>query len=79
MSSNSPATAAFAVTPSDTDNIPQGPARALYVGVAGNITLRATRNGVAVLFPNVPVGIFPVNAVQVLATGTAATGIVALY
>jgi len=79
MSSPSPATAAFAVTPSDTLKIPQGTARALYVGVTGNITLLPNRDAASVLFSNVPVGIFPVGAFQVLATGTTATGIVALY
>ena len=79
MSSTSPATAAFAVTPNNTTNLPHGPARALYVGVTGDITLRVTRNGASVTFTNVPVGFFPVNAVQVFAAGTTASGLVALY
>lgn len=73
-----PAQYAVAVVPNDGVNFTFGQARALYVGVAGNITLD-TPNNTAVLFTAVPVGILPVAAVRVRATGTVATGILALY
>jgi len=73
-----PAQYAVAVTPSDSTNFSFGQARALYVGVAGDITLD-TPNNTTVLFKAVQVGILPVAAVRVRAAGTAATNIVALY
>jgi hypothetical protein len=73
-----PAQYVVPVVPSDSANFSFGMARALYVGVAGNITLD-TANSTNVLFTAVPVGILPVAAVRVRATGTAATGILALY
>jgi hypothetical protein len=78
QSENGPAMDAAAITPHDTNELAAGPCRAIYVGVAGNITL-VTPNGSEVLFSNVPVGIFPVGAKIVKSTGTAATGLVALY
>ncbi len=59
------------------DSVDQGPFRALYVGVAGHITL-VTLGGNTVLFSNVPVGIFPVGCSRVQYTGTAATNMVGI-
>lgn len=74
--SSSPAMHARAVTPSDSVNIN---ARALYVGVTGNVAV-LTSGGDAVTFTAVPAGgIIPVNCQRVLSTGTTATSIVALY
>lgn len=67
------------VTPSDTVSQADGVCRALYVGVAGNITAVMANSGTAVLFSNVAVGIFPIQVFRVNATGTTATNIVALY
>jgi hypothetical protein len=53
------------------------PCRALYIGVAGDVT--AVVGGVAVLFKNVPVGILPVRCTKVNSSGTAATDMVALF
>lgn len=78
QSSPNPAGYADAVTPSDTVNLAQD-ARALYVGVGGNITVFLIDN-TAVLFANVPAGfILPVRARRVNATGTTASSIVAMY
>lgn len=68
---------AAVVTPSDTVDLPGGPALWLYVGVSGDIT--ADVAGVTVLFKAVPVGPLWVRAVRVRATATTATNIVALY
>jgi hypothetical protein len=70
--------AARAVTPSDTVDLPDGPCNALHISVAGALKIH-DGSGTAVTFANVPVGVFRVIAVRVFATGTAATGIVALY
>ena len=69
---------AVAIVPSDVTNFTDGACHAIYVGGAGNIT--AVVSGVAVLFTAVPVGtVLKVRATRVNATGTAATGLVALY
>lgn len=91
-SSDRPARLAIAVTPSDTldvvnaagDNAPCY-AKALYVGVSGNVTVVTARDnsnsgaGTPVTFANVPVGWFPVQVRRVCVTGTGASGIVGLY
>lgn len=67
-----------AVTPSDTLAIKGGPARALYVGVAGDV-VAINENGVAVKFVGVPAGsVIPIATSRVNATNTTATDIVAL-
>lgn len=79
--SSSPATLAIAVTPSDTTNLPNGPARAFWVGTAGNVALKCTRGSDDVVtFLNVPAGsVLPQGAARVMATNTTATGILAMY
>lgn len=68
-----------AVTPDDNNDLPGGPCRAIYVGTAGNLTVIGALNGSSVTFNNLPVGIHWLRVRRVLATGTAAGGIVALY
>jgi hypothetical protein len=71
-----PAGYGVAVTPSDSVVIPM--TRALYVGVGGNV--RVTDINDNVTYDNVPSGsILPIQASKVLATGTTASRIVALY
>lgn len=65
------------VTPSDVTNL-TNPARSLYVGVAGNLSVVMYGDGATVVFANVPVGIFPIQITRVNATGTTATNLVAL-
>lgn len=76
-----PAIDAFAITKSDTDVFGTATGtnvtRAIYVGVTGNINI-VTANGSTVLFSNVPVGILPVRAKQVLSTSTTASSMVGL-
>lgn len=67
---------AATVTPSDSAVIPA--TRSLYVGVTGNVAVRMVRGG-ELTFTNVPVGILQLQVDKVLATGTTATGIIALY
>ena len=65
------------VTPSDSAALAE-PANRLYVGGAGDVTLK-TIAGNTVTFKAVPVGTtLDVGAIAVLATGTTATNIVAL-
>lgn len=67
------------ITPADATPLPDGPCVAIFVGVAGDITLQTLDSGDTVLFSNVPVGVFKMGAAGVDATGTAATNLVALY
>lgn len=64
------------VTASDVTILPI--TRGLYIGATGNINV-VMADGMTVLFTNVPVGVMPIQVIQVLATSTTATGIVALY
>jgi len=81
-----PGHSAIAVTPHDTNplvdvNGETITARAIYVGVSGNITGKVmTPNGTAgtVAFLSVPIGILNVAFEEIHATGTTATDIVAL-
>lgn len=75
--STAPAAAAVTVVPSDSTVIPV--TRALYIGVAGNLSVRMARDGQTQAFVGVAAGIFPVQVDKVLSTGTAAASIVALY
>jgi hypothetical protein len=74
---SAPAFDGFTVIPSDTNNL-QAMARALYVGVTGNVTI-LTSMGTQLTLVGVQAGqILPILATRVLSTGTTATGIVAL-
>lgn len=75
--STAPAHGAVLITPSDVTTIPV--TRGLYVGTAGNITVRMADGMDTILFTNVPVGIIAIQVDKVYSTGTGATGIIALY
>ena len=70
--------AGVAITPSDTVALTNGVCNAIYVGVAGHIAVVQMNDTVAT-YSNVPVGIFPVIAKRVNATGTTATTMIAMY
>jgi hypothetical protein len=74
-----PATDAVAVVPHDSNPIANVP-KALYVGGAGDITMRGVGGSSDTLGKSVPAGsILPFRATIVRATGTTATAILALY
>jgi len=69
---------AAAITPSDTDNVPNAPV-SVYVGGTGNVVV-VTSRGDTVTFTGVPAGtILPVQVRQVKSTNTTATSLVAIY
>lgn len=75
-SADSPATEAFAITPSDSGELPAA-TKAIYVGSAGHVTLRPLRGGADVTYRNVPTGCYlTVRASHVRATGTTAGDLV---
>lgn len=73
-----PAADAYVVTPSDANALPQAARGLLVGGTAGNIVLKCHRNGASVTIAVAAFQLLPVNAHQVLATGTTATPIYAL-
>lgn len=69
-----------AVTPADGADLTLGAARAIWVGGAGTIAIIAEGDSSAVTLSGVPAGtILWIRAKRILATGTSATLIVALY
>jgi hypothetical protein len=73
-----PASTCFAVTPSDSDELP-AVTKALYVGTGGTVVLRPLNGGEDVVFRNVPDGgILDVRVRSVRSTGTTADDIVGL-
>lgn len=76
---SSPARSAIAVTPHDANPLADIP-KALFVGTAGNITMRGVDGAADQVWKNVPAGaILPFRARYVHATGTSAADILALY
>ncbi len=74
----SPADHAYAVTPSDSASLAQT-CRAIYVGSAGNLSA-VMAGGETVSLSSLQAGmIYPLRLSQIRATGTTASGIVALY
>lgn len=69
---------AVAITPSDATNFTDGACHAIYVGGAGAVV--AIVNGTAITFSGAAAGsVIEIRATRVNATGTVATGLVALY
>lgn len=70
---------AVAVTPSDSVDLAAGPTKGLYVGGAGNVAVQM-QDGSSVTFTALAVGVFHnISVKRVLATGTTAASIIALY
>lgn len=69
-----------AVTTSDTVDLQPG-CRGLFVGTTGNVAVNGLSTGAAsVTYKNVPSGsVLPIQVSRVLATGTTASDIIALY
>jgi len=75
----SPATSSVAVTPNDSEELAYL-TRALYIGVGGNLSVKLRDDSTAVVFVGVAEGtVLPLQVKQVMATGTTATNIVALW
>lgn len=73
----SPGYDAVSVTPSDSSNLPVT-SRALYIGTSGDLRV-IVGSGSTVTFVNVPEGILPMRVSRVLASGTTAADIVAVW
>lgn len=66
-----------AITPSDSVRLERIP-RAVFVGAAGNVVAKGA-NGVSATFAVVASQTLEIQPTYVMATGTTATGLVALY
>ena len=72
---NSPGIDAFAVSPSNGNDLPQV-TRALYVGVAGDVRVELM-SGTEATFPAMQAGVmYPLRVRKVFSTGTSAQGLV---
>ncbi len=74
---STPAYDAVAVTPHDSTNLTTT-ARALWVGVAGNVSVEMAGSGSAIVFLGVQ-GLIPIRVTRVNSTSTTATDIVAIW
>jgi len=77
----SPASGAFAITPSDTQRLP-GQTRGVYVGAAGNLVVVMGNQEApnTVTFFSVPAGsLLPICVHYVFSTGTTAGSLVGVY
>lgn len=71
-----------AVTPDDAVKFPGGASEGLWIGVGGTLSYLSADPSVpagTALSTTVQAGLFPCRCLRVNATGTAATGILALY
>lgn len=66
------------VTPNDAADLPLGLTRALFVGVGGNVAV-VDLHGTVVTLASADSQYHPLRVARVLASGTTATGVVALY
>lgn len=74
---STPSREAISVTPNDSTDL--GRTKGIWVGSAGDLSV-VMHNGQTVTFPGVLGGsLLPIAVTTVRATGTTATGIVALY
>lgn len=73
-----PARKLVAVTPNDGADLADVP-KALYIGAAGTLALIAADDTASVSLTVAAGAVLPIRAKRVLATGTTATDIVALY
>lgn len=74
-----PASNAEVVVPDNTNTLTKV-SRAIYVGVAGDVSVQMAKTGTAIVFKAVPAGsILPIRVTRVNLTGTTATNMVSLY
>ncbi|WP_443021481.1 spike base protein, RCAP_Rcc01079 family [Sphingobium sp. AntQ-1] len=78
-SSAGPGRALRAVTPHASNELPDGPCRALKIGGAGNISIVARDDAAPVTLAVSAGELLPIQAKAVRVSGTTATGIVAIY
>ncbi len=74
-----PATRAVTIMPDDSVALSEVP-KAIYAGSGGTIVMRGVRDSGDSVWSHIPAGsVLPFRATHIRATGTSATGILALY
>lgn len=73
-----PAAAIRPISPNDLADLPDGPARSLFVGGAGLVVVEDV-SGARAVIDSAAHQYHPMQVRRVLATGTTATGLLALY
>lgn len=74
----SPAREAVVVTPNDVSDL-GNTTRSIYVGTSGDVAVHMVGDTTVVVFKAVPAGVLPIRADRILATGTTAADLVALW
>lgn len=74
----SPAHDAAPIVPSDSTDLPQS-SRAVYVGIGGDATVRMVGGSQVTLVGLLSGAVYPLRVDRVLATGTTAAALVALW
>lgn len=67
------------IVPNNETTLPNGRCRAIWVGSEGDLNVTLVAEDGPILHKNVPTGIFPVEAMQVVANLTTADDLVAWY
>lgn len=68
-----PSNEAYAVVPHASDALPNGVPKALWIGTAGNLTVKLPDSETDVIYKNIPAGTWmPIRPTHVRATSTAA-------
>ncbi len=73
-----PAQDAAPIIPSDTTDLPQA-SRAIYVGAAGDLSVRLVGGSEVTFIGTVAGAIYPIRAERVMSTGTSAASLIALW
>ncbi len=74
----SPARNAESLTPNDGADL-VNTTRSIYIGAAGDVAVHMAGTTSPVIFRAVPIGVLPIRADRVLATGTTAADLIALW
>ena len=74
----SPAREAVEITPNDAADL-ANTTRSIYIGVSGDVAVHMAGKTSPVVFKSVPAGVLPVRVDRVLATGTSASDLIALW
>lgn len=67
------------ITPSATEDLPDGVCRAVWVGTGGDLEVVAEEDSTGVTFTNIPDGTLILVRAKAVRNGTTATDLVAMY
>lgn len=79
LSLTSPIRGCKSVTPDDSNDLPDGVTRAVYIGGSGNVKMTLINGDVATWINAADGQLIPCMVTRIWSTGTTATNIMALY